>query len=94
MIPPDGQTRRKGVMPAVEELAADFLCAGMGDDAPVLNVGGAADAPADGPLSCVIAIGAFDGVHRGHADLLRHAIDDARERGVAAVAVTFDPDPR
>lgn len=93
MISPDGQTRRKGVMPAVEELAADFLCTGMGGDAPVLNVGGAADAPADGPLSCVIAIGAFDGVHRGHADLLRHAIDDARERGVAAVAVTFDPDP-
>ncbi|MFR3452618.1 MAG: riboflavin kinase [Collinsella sp.] len=59
----------------------------------MLNVGGAADAPADGPLPCVIAIGAFDGVHRGHADLLRHAIDDARERGVAAVAVTFDPDP-
>ena len=28
MISPDGQTRRKGVMPAVEELAADFLCAG------------------------------------------------------------------
>lgn len=93
MISPDGQTRCKGVMPAVEELAADFLCTGMGGDAPVLNVGGAADAPADGPLPCVIAIGAFDGVHRGHADLLRHAIDDARERGVAAVAVTFDPDP-
>ena len=93
MISPDGQIHRKGVMPAVEELTADFLCAGMGGDAPVLNVGGAADAPADGPLPCVIAIGAFDGVHRGHADLLRHAIDDARERGVAAVAVTFDPDP-
>ncbi len=44
-------------------------------------------------LSCVVAIGAFDGVHRGHRHLLNQAISDARERGLACVAITFDPDP-
>lgn len=44
-------------------------------------------------LTCVIAIGAFDGVHLGHRHLLQQAVNDARERGIAAVAVTFDPDP-
>ncbi len=47
----------------------------------------------DQQLTCVVAIGAFDGVHLGHRHLLQQAVNDARERGVAAVAVTFDPDP-
>lgn len=41
----------------------------------------------------VVAIGVFDGVHIGHQALLRDTVDDARARGVAAVAVTFDRDP-
>ncbi len=41
----------------------------------------------------VLTIGAFDGFHVGHDDLVRHAVADARKRGIAAVAVTFDPDP-
>lgn len=93
MMPPVERTNRGGVMPAVEELAADFPCSWTGGDASVLGVDGVSDARVGGPLPSVVAIGAFDGVHRGHADLLRHAIDDARQRGVAAFAVTFDPDP-
>lgn len=42
---------------------------------------------------CVAAIGAFDGVHAGHRELLDRARQDAGSRGLPLVAVTFDPDP-
>lgn len=42
----------------------------------------------------VVAIGAFDGVHRGHQALIRAAIRDARAQGVPAVVWTFDPPPK
>jgi riboflavin kinase / FMN adenylyltransferase len=41
----------------------------------------------------VAAIGNFDGVHRGHQQILRAVVAEARERGMRAVAVTFDPHP-
>ena len=44
-----------------------------------------------GPL--FLAIGVFDGVHLGHQAVLHRALDDAREIGGTAVAVTFDPHP-
>ena len=51
------------------------------------------DAPLDqGP--CVAAIGNFDGVHRGHGRVVAAAIAAARQAGVAAAAITFDPHPR
>ena len=51
------------------------------------------DAPLDqGP--CVAAIGNFDGVHRGHGKVVDAAIAAARQAGVAAAAITFDPHPR
>ncbi len=37
-----------------------------------------------------VAIGTFDGVHRGHAAVLRAATDT----GLAPTAITFDPHPR
>ena len=40
-----------------------------------------------------IAIGVFDGVHRGHRELIDAVIRDARVHGCKAVVVTFDPDP-
>ncbi len=43
--------------------------------------------------SPVVAIGVYDGVHRGHRLLVRKAIQDAREAGVPAVVLTFDPNP-
>lgn len=42
---------------------------------------------------CVVTIGNFDGVHRGHAALLRQVVERAREREVRSCAVTFDPHP-
>ena len=75
-------------MPSLDELHRDFLLPDAAGE--VFRVDGA-DEPRD--LPCVIAIGAFDGCHRGHQELLAHAAEDARARGVSSVAVTFDPDP-
>ena len=51
-----------------------------------------AEIPADlGPH--VAAIGNFDGVHLGHREILSGAVEDARERGVRALVITFDPHP-
>lgn len=41
----------------------------------------------------VLALGTFDGVHRGHVALIHAAARDARSRELPLVAVTFDPDP-
>lgn len=42
----------------------------------------------------VIALGNFDGVHRGHRVVLGTALRIARETGVPAAAMTFEPHPR
>lgn len=42
---------------------------------------------------CVVTIGVFDGVHRGHQKLISHAVEQARRRGLPCVALTFDPHP-
>lgn len=42
---------------------------------------------------CVVTIGVFDGVHRGHAQLIAAATRAAAERGMPAVLMTFDPHP-
>lgn len=40
-----------------------------------------------------VTVGNFDGVHRGHQALVRAAVGGARERGGAALVLTFDPHP-
>ncbi len=42
----------------------------------------------------VIAIGNFDGVHRGHQSVLNRALDIARSRKAPALVLTFEPHPR
>lgn len=39
-----------------------------------------------------VAIGKFDGIHRGHQSLLRHILEQ-KEKGLQAVVFTFDPSP-
>lgn len=46
------------------------------------------------PPPSILTIGAFDGVHRGHQALIRHAVERANRLGVPSVAYTFDPPPR
>lgn len=41
----------------------------------------------------VLAIGTFDGVHIGHQAVIGRAIELAAERGVPAMALTFEPQP-
>ncbi|NLU69689.1 bifunctional riboflavin kinase/FAD synthetase [Streptomyces sp. HNM0574] len=41
----------------------------------------------------VVTIGSYDGVHRGHQLIIGRTVERARELGVPAVVVTFDPHP-
>ena len=40
---------------------------------------------------CVVTIGVFDGVHRGHQEIIAMAVDEARRLGVPSVLMTFVP---
>lgn len=43
--------------------------------------------------SCVLALGFFDGVHRGHGALLERTVERAAERGILPAVMTFDTHP-
>ncbi|WP_369215740.1 bifunctional riboflavin kinase/FAD synthetase [Streptomyces flavofungini] len=53
---------------------------------------GLEDIPQDWGRS-VVTIGSYDGVHRGHQLIIGRAVERARQLGVPAVVVTFDPHP-
>ena len=40
-----------------------------------------------------LTIGVFDGVHRGHLQIIQRMVAGAHENGVPAVVLTFDPHP-
>ena len=39
---------------------------------------------------CVVTIGVFDGVHRGHQQIIGRAVQRARDTGQPSVVLTFD----
>ncbi|WP_041631430.1 bifunctional riboflavin kinase/FAD synthetase [Corynebacterium terpenotabidum] len=47
----------------------------------------------DDLVGTVVTIGVFDGIHRGHQQLIASAVQRAADLGVPAVMVTFDPHP-
>ena len=47
----------------------------------------------DSARSGAVAIGNFDGVHRGHLEIVRRLLERAREVGGPAIVFTFDPHP-
>ena len=50
--------------------------------------------PRPGAPDSVIAIGSFDGVHRGHRTLLDRLVRQARDTGCEPAVLTFEPLPR
>lgn len=48
--------------------------------------------PAD-VTGTVVTVGTFDGVHRGHADVISRLSDRAKAAGMASLLVSFDPHP-
>ncbi|HET8941044.1 MAG TPA: bifunctional riboflavin kinase/FAD synthetase [Rudaea sp.] len=50
--------------------------------------------PCLAPRGSAVCIGAFDGVHRGHQEVLSHVIARAAQRDLLPVAISFDPIPR
>jgi riboflavin kinase / FMN adenylyltransferase len=51
-------------------------------------------APDDALRGAVVAIGNFDGVHRGHRAVIAAALGRAKRLGKPAAALTFEPHPR
>lgn len=41
----------------------------------------------------VVTVGTFDGVHRGHRDVIRRLVDRAKAAGLPSLVVSFDPHP-
>jgi len=50
--------------------------------------------PAADPADAVLAIGSFDGVHRGHLALLARVVEEAAALGAVPAVLTFEPLPR
>ncbi|MEJ7137495.1 bifunctional riboflavin kinase/FAD synthetase [Amphibiibacter pelophylacis] len=50
----------------------------------------------NGPTAapCALAIGNFDGVHRGHQALLQELVQTAQAKGLVPAVLTFEPHPR
>ena len=46
------------------------------------------------PKGSVVAMGNFDGLHRGHRAVINAALEMGKAHGRPALAVTFEPHPR
>src|SRR5215217_3592428 len=68
--------------PAPDETAGAFAVSRDGEAVPARLRG------------AILAIGNFDGVHRGHRALIEIAIRKAGERRAPAAVLTFEPHPR
>lgn len=44
-------------------------------------------------LGCAVAVGNFDGLHRGHASLVSQLVQNASRLNCPALVITFDPPP-
>src|SRR6202043_1020960 len=51
------------------------------------------DAAPSGFGPALVSLGNFDGVHRAHSCMLKEIVEQARQQGAKAMAVTFEPHP-
>lgn len=87
---PHAETER--TLPAFAAIAYDRLRIETSSHQPPRVYRGLAELDgAFGP--CVLTIGNFDGVHRGHRELMRRVANHASFRGWRAAVLTFDPHP-
>lgn len=56
-------------------------------------LGGVSELTENYGASSVVTIGNFDGVHLGHQELIKTAVERAKALGVPAVVFTFEPHP-
>jgi len=54
----------------------------------------ASSEPVHSALPKAIAIGHFDGVHKGHQNVIRRCVEAARSLGIQAAVMTFHPHPK
>src|SRR5215469_9043910 len=86
-------TAGRGRWPSLLPTGPDILAArGAWQAVRMQRWQGLAEVPQDwGP--CVVTIGEFDGVHRGHQRIVSRVRQAAAELGLPAAVVTFDPHP-
>ncbi|NTS30464.1 bifunctional riboflavin kinase/FAD synthetase [Phyllobacterium sp. BT25] len=60
---------------------------------PILRLNDPSHLP-DELKGAIVAIGNFDGVHRGHQAVLGRALETARAEGKPSLVLTFEPHPR
>jgi riboflavin kinase/FMN adenylyltransferase len=58
----------------------------------MIELSGESGLPPD-VMRTALTVGSFDGVHRGHQDVLRQLVERARRLDVHSLLVTFDPHP-
>ena len=42
----------------------------------------------------ILTVGSYDGIHRGHRELLSALVKNSKDIGIPSIVVTFDPHPR
>jgi riboflavin kinase/FMN adenylyltransferase len=48
----------------------------------------------EGIRKAVVTVGTFDGIHKGHADIISFVVEEGRKNNLESFVVTFEPHPR